>query len=142
LDRAHRQAPPPRNRRDGWPDQDPVSVRTFSDALPARAWRRIAWRNGTNPPWEADFAAIRVTPTTDWRHPRRSRATSTPPLEGDERYGRAQYQRQAPTGTGDLTEVFFQILGGETQALPVEEHVATSEQDAGDGLAITTTEEQ
>jgi len=65
----HQQAPP-RNRRDGWPDQEPVSVRTLSDTLPARAWRRVAWRNGTQPPWAADFAALRVTPTTDWRHRR------------------------------------------------------------------------
>lgn len=68
--RIDRQQPPPRNRRDGWPDQEPVSVRALSDALPARAWRRVAWRNGTNPPWEADFAARRVTPTTDWRRRR------------------------------------------------------------------------
>jgi SRSO17 transposase len=68
--RIDRQQPPPRNRRDGWPDQEPVNVRTLSDALPARAWRRIEWRNGTNPPWEADFAALRVTPATDWRHRR------------------------------------------------------------------------
>jgi len=68
--RIDRQQPPPRNRRDGWPDHEPVSVRTLSDALPARAWRRVAWRNGTNPPWEADFAARRVTPATDWRHRR------------------------------------------------------------------------
>jgi len=67
IDRAQ---PPPRNRREGWPDQEPVSVRTLSDALPARAWRRVTWRNGTNPPWEADFAAVRVTPATDWRHRR------------------------------------------------------------------------
>ena len=65
-----RQQPPPRNRREGWPDQEPVNVRTLSDALPARAWRRVEWRNGTNPPWEADFAALRVTPATDWRHRR------------------------------------------------------------------------
>lgn len=58
--------PPPRNRRAGWPDQEAVRVRALSDALPARAWRRIAWRNGTNPPWAADFAARRVTPATDW----------------------------------------------------------------------------
>ena len=31
-----RQAPPPRNRRDGWSDQDAVAVRALSDALPAR----------------------------------------------------------------------------------------------------------
>ena len=38
--------------------------------MPARAWRRVEWRNGTNPPWAADFAAQRVTPATDWRHRR------------------------------------------------------------------------
>lgn len=68
--RIDRRQPPPRNRRDGWPDQDAVAVRTLSDALPARAWRRVTWRNGTNPPWAADFAALRVTPATDWRHRR------------------------------------------------------------------------
>ena len=68
--RVDREQPPPRNRRDGWPDQEPVGVRTLSDALPARAWRRVEWRNGANPPWEADFAAMRVTPATDWRHRR------------------------------------------------------------------------
>ncbi len=60
----------PRNRREGWPDQEPLGVRTLSDALPTRRWRRVTWRNGTNPPWEADFAAMRVTPATDWRHRR------------------------------------------------------------------------
>jgi SRSO17 transposase len=67
IDRAQR---PPRNRRQGWPDQEPVSARTLSDALSPRTWRRVQWRNGTNPPWEADFAAMRVTPATDWRHRR------------------------------------------------------------------------
>ena len=59
--------PPPRNRRAGWPDRDSVGVRALSDALPARAWRRVTWRNGTHPAWEADFAARRVTPATDWK---------------------------------------------------------------------------
>lgn len=68
--RVDRQAPPPRNRRGGWPDQDAIAVRMLSDQLPARAWRRIEWRNGTNPPWAADFAARRVTPAGDWRHRR------------------------------------------------------------------------
>jgi SRSO17 transposase len=67
IDRAQ---PEPRNRREGWPDHDPVSARTLSDALRPRAWRRVPWRNGTNPVWEADFAALRVTPATDWRHRR------------------------------------------------------------------------
>jgi SRSO17 transposase len=57
----------PRNRRGGWPDRDAISVRALSDALRPRAWRRVTWRNGTNLPWEADFAALRVTPATDWR---------------------------------------------------------------------------
>jgi SRSO17 transposase len=67
IDRAQ---PRPRNRREGWPDQEPLSGRTLSDAVPTRGWRRVTWRNGSNPPWEADFAALRVTPATDWRHRR------------------------------------------------------------------------
>ena len=35
--------------------------------MPARAWRRVSWRNGPNRPWAAHFAALRVTPATDWR---------------------------------------------------------------------------
>ena len=35
--RVDRTQPLPRNRRDGWPDQDPVRVRALSDAVPARA---------------------------------------------------------------------------------------------------------
>lgn len=68
--RIDRTQPPPRNRRGGWPDREPVGVRALSDGLAARAWRRVTWRNGTNPPWEADFAALRVTPATDWRRRR------------------------------------------------------------------------
>ena len=68
--RIDREQPPPRNRRQGWPDQEAIAVRTLSDTLAARAWRRVQWRNGTNPPWAADFAAQRVTPATDWRHRR------------------------------------------------------------------------
>jgi len=68
--RVDREPPPPRNRREGWPDQEPISVRALSDALSAKTGRRVTWRNSTNPPWEADFAALRVTPATDWRHRR------------------------------------------------------------------------
>ena len=68
--RIDRTQPSPRNHREGWPDQEAVSVRALSDALAPRAWRRVTWRNGTNPPWTADFAAMRVTPATDWRHRR------------------------------------------------------------------------
>jgi SRSO17 transposase len=67
---VNRQARRPRNRRGGWPDHDPVTVRAFSDAVPAAAWCRVSWRNGTNPPWAADFVAARVTPANEWRHRR------------------------------------------------------------------------
>jgi len=45
----------------------PAAVRTITAQLPRRAWRRVAWRNGTNRPWAADFTALRVTPAHDWR---------------------------------------------------------------------------
>ena len=44
----------------------PEAVRAIAAALPARAWRRVTWRNGTNRPWAAQFAALRVTPAHDW----------------------------------------------------------------------------
>ena len=68
--RVDRRETPPRNRRGGWPDREPIGVRALSDALPPRTWRRVQWRNGTNPPWAADFAAVRVTPAHQWRHRR------------------------------------------------------------------------
>ena len=68
--RIDRRQLPPRNRRAGWPDQEALSARAISDALPARAWKRVQWRNGTNPPWVAHFAAMRVTPATEWRQRR------------------------------------------------------------------------
>jgi SRSO17 transposase len=48
-------------------DMRPLAVRAVALALPARAWRRVTWRNGTNRPWAARFAAVRVTPAHDWR---------------------------------------------------------------------------
>jgi SRSO17 transposase len=48
-------------------DTRPLAVRAVALALPARAWRRVTWRNGTNRPWAARFAAVRVTPAHDWR---------------------------------------------------------------------------
>jgi len=45
----------------------PEAVRTIAAQVPARAWRRVTWRNATNRPWAAHFAALRVTPATDWR---------------------------------------------------------------------------
>ena len=48
-------------------DTRPITVRALALALPTRAWRRVTWRNGTNRPWAARFAAVRVTPANDWR---------------------------------------------------------------------------
>ena len=48
-------------------DTRPIAVRALALALPPRAWRRVTWRNGTNRPWAARFAAVRVTPAHDWR---------------------------------------------------------------------------
>lgn len=45
----------------------PEAVRAIATQLPPRAWHRITWRNGRNRPWAAQFAAMRVTPATDWR---------------------------------------------------------------------------
>ena len=69
--RVDRTQPPPRNRRGGLArsGRRSASARSATRCRP-RAWRRVAWRNGTNPPWEADFAALRVTPATDWRQRR------------------------------------------------------------------------
>jgi SRSO17 transposase len=50
----------------------PEQVRAIAAHWPQRAWRRVTWRNGTNRPWAADFAALRVTPAHDWRARRRA----------------------------------------------------------------------
>jgi len=72
-------------------DSRPEAVRTIAATLPARQWRRITWRNGTNRPWAAHFAALRVTPAHDWRTRRLAPEVwllferdlgSTPPGEG------------------------------------------------------------
>lgn len=51
-------------------DTRAITVRALAMALPARAWRRVTWRNGTNRPWAARFAALRVTPANEWRNRR------------------------------------------------------------------------
>jgi SRSO17 transposase len=48
-------------------DSRPIAVHTLALTLPTRAWRRVTSRNGTNRPWAARFAAVRVTPAHDWR---------------------------------------------------------------------------
>jgi SRSO17 transposase len=48
-------------------DTRPEAVRAIAATLSGRMWRRVTWRNGTNRPWAAHFAALRVTPAHDWR---------------------------------------------------------------------------
>jgi SRSO17 transposase len=47
-----------------------VAVCALAVAQPAKAWRIVTWRNGTNRPWRARFLARRVTPAHDWRERR------------------------------------------------------------------------
>jgi SRSO17 transposase len=44
-----------------------IAVRVLALTLPTRAWRRVTWRNGSNRPRAARFAAVRVTPAHEWR---------------------------------------------------------------------------
>jgi SRSO17 transposase len=50
--------PPTRNRRDA--KRRPVSVKTLALGLPKRAWRTIAWREGTADRLSSRFARLRV----------------------------------------------------------------------------------
>jgi SRSO17 transposase len=60
----------PRTRRRLAPGVQSVAVNVLAAEQPARAWRLITWRNGTNRPWRARFFACRVTPAHDWREGR------------------------------------------------------------------------
>jgi SRSO17 transposase len=52
--------PPSLIRRDD--KRKPVSAKELAIGLPARAWRRVTWREGTNATLASRFAAIRVRP--------------------------------------------------------------------------------
>jgi SRSO17 transposase len=60
------QIAPPLRRRRPWTSArvigDAVTVHVLMQQWPASAWRWIRWRNGTQPPRRARFAAQRVTP--------------------------------------------------------------------------------
>jgi SRSO17 transposase len=60
----------PRTRPQLPPDTQAIEARVWAAAQGARLWRRVSWRNRTNPPWRADVCAIRVTPAHDWREGR------------------------------------------------------------------------
>jgi SRSO17 transposase len=44
-----------------------LAVQALLGGLPSRAWRTVSWRNGDGRRWSAKFAALRVTPATEWR---------------------------------------------------------------------------
>jgi SRSO17 transposase len=50
--------PPKRLRRDE--AHQPVSVKELALSLPAKAWRTITWREGTNEPLSSRFARVRI----------------------------------------------------------------------------------
>lgn len=47
-----------------------IQVATWAAQQPARAWRRVTWRNGARATWQARFLAVRVTPVVLWRQHR------------------------------------------------------------------------
>ena len=51
---------PTRLRRE--PGNEPVAVKTLALALPAKAWRTVTWREGTNNELSSRFAGVRVRP--------------------------------------------------------------------------------
>ena len=54
----------------------PISAKDLAMSLPARAWRRVTWREGTNAPLKSRFAAVRVR--SAHQH---SRIKGEPPVE-------------------------------------------------------------
>jgi SRSO17 transposase len=44
-----------------------IPVRDLIAQLPRTAWRRVSWRNGSQPRRAARFAAVRVTPARHWQ---------------------------------------------------------------------------
>jgi SRSO17 transposase len=47
-----------------------TQVAAWAAQQPARAWRRITWRNRSRRAWHARFLAVRVTPVVLWRQHR------------------------------------------------------------------------
>jgi len=60
----------PRTQRLLPPTATARTVAKVAAEQPSRRWRTVSWRNGTNRPWRARFAAVRVTPAHDWRERR------------------------------------------------------------------------
>jgi len=47
-----------------------TQVAAWAAQQPARAWRRVTWRNGPRRVWHARFLAVRITPVVLWRQHR------------------------------------------------------------------------
>ena len=58
--RSGRGRPTSQLRRDK--THKPISAKDLAFSLPARAWRTVTWREGTNAPLSSRFAAVRVRP--------------------------------------------------------------------------------
>jgi len=54
--------PTSRMRRD--PDHQPLSAKALAEELPAKAWRTVVWREGTNAELSSRFAAVRLRPAS------------------------------------------------------------------------------
>jgi SRSO17 transposase len=75
LQRPRLRARPPRAGGPGRPrtaqrvaeTDRPMSIADVARQVPRQTWRSIRWRNGTQPPRRARFAALRVTPARGWR---------------------------------------------------------------------------
>jgi SRSO17 transposase len=61
--RSGRGRPPKRLRRG--PGHQPLAAERLATGLPADAWRRVTWREGTAGPLTSRFAAVRVRPAHD-----------------------------------------------------------------------------
>ena len=75
--RRDRQQPPPRNRRDGWPDQEPVGVSSLSDGL-SRA--RVAARRMAQ--WHQSALGRRLRGASGSRRPPTGGSAGSPPRCG------------------------------------------------------------
>jgi SRSO17 transposase len=64
---SHASTGRPRSRPTLAPEVSAIEARAWAAGQPARAWRVVSWRTGTQPAWRARFCAARVTPAHDWR---------------------------------------------------------------------------
>src|SRR6266403_2003519 len=60
-----------RESKNGKPKRDTVSVKQLALGLPAKAWRTIKWREGTNDWLSSRFARVRVAVASNNEHPKK-----------------------------------------------------------------------